>query len=87
MQVVAMNKVRDAQEKYPSADGHLNGWLQILSNGEFFNESSLKETFGNIQNYKNEYRFPLPETTLMVHTLINFEAQVALIKSIQPGKS
>ncbi len=85
MKVVAINKIKDAQLRYPAAQHHLYGWYQILKNSDFFNERDLRSTFGDMRGFNFQYKFPIPETTLLVHTLINFESQVAFIEEIKPG--
>lgn len=85
MKVVAINCLREAQKKYPGARDLLQGWYQLLSRGEFRNEGALKSTFGDMRGFNYEYKFPVPETTLLIYTLINFETQVAFIDAIKPG--
>ncbi|WP_444997093.1 hypothetical protein [Aliikangiella sp. IMCC44359] len=85
MKVVAVNRMKDAQVRYPAAHNHLNGWLQIIGNSDFFSEQELRETFGDMRGFNYQYKFPIPETTLLVHTLINFESQIAYIEEIKPG--
>ncbi|MDH5628797.1 MAG: type II toxin-antitoxin system HigB family toxin [Gammaproteobacteria bacterium] len=85
MVVVASDRVKEAQLRYPGADHYLQGWYQILSKGSFKSEAALKVVFGDIRGFSHQYRFPIPESTLLVHTLINFESQVALIEEIKPG--
>ncbi len=85
MQVVAVDKIKEAQVRYPSANTHLMGWLQILTHAEFKSESDLRVTFGDIRGFNFEFKFPIPETTISVHTLINFESQVVYIVDIKPG--
>ncbi|TQV87874.1 hypothetical protein [Aliikangiella coralliicola] len=85
MKVVAINRLKEAQIKYPAAHRHLYGWYQILRHGDFFSEKALRATFGDMRGFNYQYKFPIPETTLLVHTLINFESQVAFIEDIKPG--
>lgn len=85
MKVVAVNKLKHAQQRYPAAQNNLYGWYQILSRGSFPSELELRDTFGDMRGFNYEYKFPIPETTLLVHTLINFESQVVYIDEIKPG--
>ena len=85
MKVVAINRIKEAQQRYPAAQSHLQGWYQIVSQGEFKSEQALRTTFGSIRGFNHEFKFPVPETTLLIHTLINFESQVAFIDEIKPG--
>ncbi len=85
MNVVAVNRMIEAMSRYPAAEDHLNGWYQILSMGTFASEEALRDTFGNMKGFNYKFRFPIPETQLLVHTLINFESQVAYIEEIKPG--
>ena len=85
MRVVAVNRLRQAQEKYPAAKKHLEGLCHILSQGDFYSEISLRDTFGDVRSFNHSYRFPIPETMLLVHAKINFEAQVALVELVLPG--
>jgi len=85
MKVVATERLKEATIRYPAAKSHLLGWYQILSNSDFKNEKALRDTFGDMRGFSHRYRFPVPETTLLVHTLIHFESQVALIHEIKPG--
>lgn len=85
MKVVATKKIKDAQSRYPAADKHLCAWFLIMSRGDFYSEQDLRATFGDMRGFNHQYKFPIPETTLLVHTLINFESQVAFIDEIKPG--
>ncbi len=85
MKVVAAHRIKEAQAKYPGAELQLLGWYQILSQSEFNSEQELRETFGDMRGFNYHYKFPIPDTTLLVHTLINFEAQVAYIEEVKPG--
>ncbi len=85
MRVVATNKIREAQIRYPAANDSLCGWYQIVSQSDFFSESDLRATFGDMRGFRYQYKFPVPETTLLVHTLVNFESQVAFIEAVKPG--
>lgn len=85
MKVVAIDRVKDAQIKYPSAHEHLLGWLQIMSHTDFYSEAELRAAFGDMRGFNFQFKFPIPESNLLVHTLINFEAQVVLVEEIKPG--
>ncbi|WP_168204064.1 type II toxin-antitoxin system HigB family toxin [Aliikangiella coralliicola] len=85
MKVVATNKIKDAQLRYPAAHKQLEGWYQILHEGNFYSDRALRATFGDMRGFSYQYKFPVPGTTLLVHTLINFESQVAFIETIKPG--
>jgi mRNA-degrading endonuclease HigB of HigAB toxin-antitoxin module len=85
LKVVAINRIKEAQARYPAASEKLAGWYQILSQGDFYSEKALLSTFGDMRGFNYQYRFPIPETTLLVHTLLNFESQVAYIDEIKPG--
>lgn len=85
MKVVSINRIKDAQKRYPAARDKLAGWYQILSQSTFKSEKALLSTFGDMRSFNYQYRFPIPETTLLIHTLLNFESQVAFIEEIKPG--
>ncbi|MCW8878231.1 MAG: type II toxin-antitoxin system HigB family toxin [Kangiellaceae bacterium] len=85
MKVVATNRISEAGIRYPAAHNHLIGWYQILSQGDFYSEQDLRATFGDMRGFNLHFKFPIPDTTLLVHTLINFESQVAFIEDIRPG--
>ena len=85
LRIIATQKLREAQQRYPAAHMHLDGWYQIISQSDFGSEHALRATFGDIRGFNFQYKFPIPETTLLVHTLINFESQVAYIDTIKPG--
>ena len=85
MRVVSTKKLIEAEERYPAAIEHLQGWYQIMKQGEFYSEQSLRDAFGDMRGFNYEFRFPIPNTTLLVHTLINFESQVSLINEVKPG--
>jgi len=85
VKVVAIDRIKEAQQRYPAAQNHLLGWYQIVSQGDFKNEQELRTTFGDVRGFNHEFKFPVPETTLLIHTLINFESQVALVEEIKPG--
>ena len=71
--------------RYPGASDELIGWYQIVNQTDFYSEQSVASAFGEMRGFDYQYKFPIPGTTLLVHTLINFESQVLLIKQIKPG--
>lgn len=83
MNVVAVDKIEEAQVRYPAARKNLEGWYQILSLGDFHSEEDLRATFGDMRGFNYRYKFPIPESALLVYTLINFESQVAYIEEIK----
>lgn len=85
MIVVASQRIKDAQLRYPTASQHLLGWYQIISKGDFYTEKALKNTFGNLQVFNYNYKFTIPENRLLINALINFESQVAFIDEIKPS--
>jgi len=86
MIVVPRNKISQAQELFPAANDNLIGWYQIIKQSAFACEEELSETFGSLNPFKNQYEFKIPGSTLLVHTIVNFETQVAYIDRIQPGR-
>ncbi len=86
MIVVPKNKIANAQELYPAANEKLLGWYQVIKEGKFRSDTELKETFGQLNQFENKFAFKIPGTTLLVHTVLNFETQVAYIKKIQPSR-
>ena len=85
MKVVAINRLTEAQIKYPAAAKSLGGWYQVLSNGSFASEADLQATFGDMHGFNCDFKFPVPGSKLIIHALINFESQVACIEKILPG--
>ena len=85
MKIVAINKFNQARLQYPASVESLCGWFQIISKGNFNSETALRSAFGDIRGFEHRFKFPIPESSLLVHTLINFESQVALIEMIKPG--
>lgn len=85
MKIVATNRIVEAQAKYPAAHEHLQGWYQIVSQTEFENPEHLRQVFGDIRGFKSSFKFPIPESNLLAHTSINFEARVVLIEDVLPG--
>lgn len=85
MKVVATNRIKAAILNYPGTEELLKGWYQILRRGNFHSEQDLRDTFGDMRGFNYQYKFPIPDTPLLVHTLINFESQVAYIEAIKPG--
>jgi|GEM_PF-1551467 len=85
LKIIATNRLNQALIEYPNADKSLRGWYQIISQGEFYSETALRATFGDMRGYNYEFKFPIPDSALLVHTLINFESQVAYIDHIHPG--
>ncbi len=85
MKIVAINKFTQARLQYPASEENLCGWFHIISKGNFDSENSLRSVFGDIRGFEYRFKFPIPESSLLVHTLINFESQVALIEMIKSG--
>ncbi len=86
MNVIATNKLKKAQQLYPSATETLLGWYQIIKQSKFLSENDLKASFGDLYSFNHQFEFQVPGTTLLIYTLINFETQVAYIQKIQPGR-
>ena len=85
MNIVATQKLEEALSRYPQANNELIGWYQILNQGSFYSEHSMRSTFGGMHGFDYQYRFPIPGSTLQVHALVNFESQVLYIDQIKPG--
>ena len=86
MKVVAINRIIEAQEKYPNARDHLQGWYQIMRESKFETPEELRKTFGDIRGFNYSFKFPIPQTTLLARTFINFDAQVVLVDDVVAGK-
>jgi len=86
LKVVAVNRIIEAQERYPKAYQHLQGWYQIMRESKFRSPEELRKTFGDIRGFNSSFKFPIPETTLLARTFINFEAQVVLVDDVVAGK-
>ena len=85
MKVIAANRILDAQTRYPSAHSHLQGWYEIIEKTDFSSPEDLKKVFGDMRGFNSSFKFPIPESKLLAHTLINFAAKVILIKEVIPG--
>ena len=85
MNVIATDKLKKAQQLYPSATETLLGWYQIIKQSKFLSEKELKASFGDLYSFNRQFEFQVPGTTLLIYTLINFETQVAYIQKIKPG--
>jgi mRNA-degrading endonuclease HigB of HigAB toxin-antitoxin module len=87
LKVVAVNRILEAQERYPNAHQHLQGWYHIMRKSEFQSPEELRKAFGYIRGFKNSFKFPIPETTLLAITFINFDAQVVLVDDVVDGNT
>lgn len=85
MNVLAVNKVLEASTVYPSAYLSILGWYQIIINTDFSSPESLRNVFGDMRGFNSSFQFPIPVSSLLIHTQINFDAGVVLIDSIKPG--
>lgn len=85
MKIVAANRIIEAQERYPSAHDHLQGWYQIISQTDFQTPEELREVFGDMRGFNTSFKFPIPNSNLLAHTTINFCAKVILVENIIPG--
>lgn len=85
MKVVAVNRILEAQAKYPSAHEDLQGWYQIISQTDFKSPEDLRNVFGDMRGFASSFKFPIPGSTLLAHTLVNFSAKVILVGKIAPG--
>ncbi|MBV1908903.1 MAG: type II toxin-antitoxin system HigB family toxin [Kangiellaceae bacterium] len=85
MKIVATNRIVEAQAKYPAVHDHLQGWFQIISSTDFENPSQLRRVFGDMRGFNSSFKFPIPDSNLLAHTSINFEACVVLVEDILPG--
>lgn len=86
MKVVAAARIIEAQEKYPAAHEYLHGWYQIIKQTNFSHFDALYQTFGDIRGFKAGFKFPIPETDLLVHALIDFSSHVVFIEQVKPGQ-
>ena len=87
MNVIAIDKLKKAQQLYPSATETLLGWYQIIKQSKFLSENDLRASFGDLYSFGRQFEFQVPGSTLLIYTLINFETQVAYIQKIQPGRT
>ncbi len=85
MIVLAVDKLVEAQIKYPSAINHLQGWYQIVCQTDFDSAESLREAFGDMRGFNSSFKFPIPVSNLLVHTTVNFAAKLIIIEEIKPG--
>ena len=85
LKVVAVNKVSEAQARYPSAHDHLQGWYRIVSQTNFSSPEELRMVFGDMRGFNTSFKFPIPESKLLANTIINFEAKVILIEDVVQG--
>ena len=85
MKIIAAEKIIDAQSRYPSVHDHLQGWYQIVSETDFSSQEELREVFGDMRGFNSSFKFPIPESNLLAHTMINFDAKVLLVEDIVPG--
>lgn len=85
MKVVAVNKLIEAQARYPSADSLLRGWYQIVRYTNFDSPEELRSVFGDMRGFNTSFKFPIPESNLLAYTSINFNAKVLLIEQVIPG--
>ncbi len=70
---------------YPSAREHIQGWYQIISQTDFQSPEALREVFGDMRGFNSSFKFPIPGSKLLAHTVINFGSQVLLVKDVIPG--
>jgi len=85
LKIIATNRIVEAQAKYPAAHEHLQGWYQIISQTDFEDPEQLRVVFGDMRGFKSSFKFPIPESNLLAHTSINFEAKVVLVEDVIPG--
>jgi mRNA-degrading endonuclease HigB of HigAB toxin-antitoxin module len=85
VKIIATNRIVEAQAKYPAAHDHLLGWYQIVSQTDFDSPEQLREVFGDMRGFKSSFKFPIPESNLLAHTAINFEAKVIFVENVIPG--
>jgi len=85
LKVLSVNKLHEAEIKYPSAIKHLRGWYQIVKETDFASADAMREVFGDMRGFNSSFKFPIPVSSLLAHTTINFDAQVLIIEEIKPG--
>lgn len=85
LKVVATYRIVDAQARYPSAHEYLQGWYQVVSQTDFSSPEDLRMVFGDMRGFNTSYKFPIPESNLLTHTSINFNANVILVEKVVPG--
>ena len=85
MNILSINKLHDAQSKYPSAIKQLQGWYQVVKQTDFASADALRETFGDMRGFRSSFKFPIPVSSLLAYTTINFDAKVLIIEEIKPG--
>ncbi|NVJ49375.1 MAG: type II toxin-antitoxin system HigB family toxin [Gammaproteobacteria bacterium] len=85
MKVVATHRLAEAKEKFPASRTALDGWFRIMNYTDFTSDIALRRTFSELRNNGNEYWFLVPGTTLLLKAIINFSAQVAMVKDVRPG--
>jgi mRNA-degrading endonuclease HigB of HigAB toxin-antitoxin module len=85
VKVVATQRLAEAKEKFPASNMALDGWFRVMNSTDFPSDISLRRSFSELRNSGNEYWFLVPGTTLLLNVIINFTAQVALVKDVRPG--
>jgi mRNA-degrading endonuclease HigB of HigAB toxin-antitoxin module len=85
LNILSVNKLHDAQSKYPSAIKQLQGWYQVVKQTDFVSADALRETFGDMRGFRSSFKFPIPVSSLLAYTTINFDAKVLIIEEIKPG--
>jgi len=85
LNILSINKLHDAQSKYPSAIKQLQGWYQVVKQTDFASADALRETFGDMRGFRSSFKFPIPVSSLLAYTTINFDAKVLIIEEIKPG--
>ncbi len=85
MKVVATQRLADAKQRFPASRSALDGWFRIMNHTSFPSDIALRRTFSELRSEGNEYWFNVPGTTLLLNAMINFTAQVAIVKDVRPG--
>lgn len=85
MNILAVDKLVEAQIKYPSAVQYLQGWYQIVRQTDFASPTALREAFGDMRGFRSSYKFPIPVSSLLVCTTTNFGAKLVIIEEVKSG--
>jgi len=83
LKVLATYKLIQAQKVNPLAQEPIQGWYQIMSKTDFHSVTDLKSVFGELNNFKSTFEFPIPGTKILARTLINFSAKVVLVSELK----
>jgi mRNA interferase HigB len=82
MHVITRKRIKEAQLKFPSSVGALNGWYKVIVKNDFKNFAELKKIFKSVDKVGDLFVFNISGNNLRLIASIHFNRKRVFIRFI-----